>query len=139
LYIFILAVIKTSILFFYLRIFPDRIFRRFLWGTQVFNMLLGAAFLVAGLFQCTPMSYFWDGWDGEHLGYCFNFNAMGWAHAAVNIALDVWMLALPATQIYDMNIPGHKKVQILLMFGFGVLYGPILRWTERQAWANAAL
>ncbi len=115
--------VKISIIFFYLRIFPGNIFRIVLWCTQLFNFLLGTAFITAAFLQCTPLSFFWAGWDGEHQGQCFNMNAMAWSHAAINIALDVWSLALPATQIYDMNIPVQKKTQVLLLFGFGVLYG----------------
>jgi hypothetical protein len=48
---------------------------------------------------------------------------MAWSHAALNIALDFCILVLPATQVYDMNIPPQKKAQILLVFGFGILYG----------------
>lgn len=37
LYFLQLALLKTSLLFFYLKIFPNKIVRRLLWGTLVFN------------------------------------------------------------------------------------------------------
>lgn len=39
LYFLQLALLKTSLLFFYLKIFPNKIVRRLLWGTLVFNGL----------------------------------------------------------------------------------------------------
>lgn len=37
LYFLQLALLKTSLLFFYLKIFPNKIVRWLLWGTLVFN------------------------------------------------------------------------------------------------------
>ena len=113
--------VKISIVFFFLRIFPSRSFRWVLWGTQYFNILLGISFIIVGFVQCRPLNFFWDRWDGEHQGTCVNLNAMAWSHAALNIALDIWLLALPTSQIYGMNIAALKKAQILVIFGFGVL------------------
>ncbi|KAJ4393561.1 hypothetical protein N0V93_002773 [Gnomoniopsis smithogilvyi] len=120
-YAFVLGVIKISICFLYLRIFPGHRFRVVVWATQVFNIALVFAFIVADVLQCRPLSYFWQGWDGEHEGYCLNLTAFVYSHAALNIALDVWMLALPASQIWQLNMNMKKKVGVIAMFGFGVL------------------
>lgn len=37
LYFLQLALLKTSLLFFYLKIFPNKVVRWLLWGTLVFN------------------------------------------------------------------------------------------------------
>lgn len=122
LYFFTLATIKASILFFYLRIFPDQTFRIVLWCTQIFNLLSATTFIIIICVQCRPVSYFWTGWDGEHEGSCWDINAIAWAHGGINTALDVWMLVLPATQIYGLNIQLKKKIWVLAMFGVGILY-----------------
>lgn len=121
-YVCCLAIIKISICFLYLRIFPGRRFRTAVWATQVFNVALVVAFLIAEGLQCTPISFFWQGWDGEHPGYCWNLEAFIYSHAGINIALDVWMLALPASQIWRLNLSIKKKIGVLAMFGFGILY-----------------
>lgn len=122
LYAINLGMIKISICFLYMRIFRDNpIFQRIMWGTQAFNILLVLAFVGADLGQCQPLSYFWQGWDNEHQGRCFNINAMSYAHAAINIALDVWMLFLPATQIWSLNLSRERKIGISMMFGVGIL------------------
>ncbi|KAG8161106.1 hypothetical protein KVR01_009370 [Diaporthe batatas] len=66
------------------------------------------------------MSYFWDMWDGEHVGRCINIYAMAWAHAIINIALDVWMLALPASQVWGLKMPLRRKLGVMVMFGLGI-------------------
>lgn len=120
----VLALIKSSICFLYLRIFPDPKFRRVVWATQAFNLAMLLATLLTYLLGCRPLSYFWDGWDGEHQGYCVNVTAFTWAHAAINVALDLWMLALPASQVWKLNVNRKRKIAIFTMFGFGILYAP---------------
>lgn len=122
LYTAILAMTKISICFLYLRLFPDKKFRRLVWATQVFNVCVLVTFTFSSTFQCRPLSYFWTGWDGEHSGACDNINAAAWAHAGTNIALDFWMLGLPASQVWKLNMPTRKRFNIIAMFGFGILY-----------------
>ncbi|KAF9876119.1 CFEM domain-containing protein [Colletotrichum karsti] len=119
-YILDLAVIKASILFLYLRVFNIKSFRPVLICTQGFNFLLGAAYIILSLAQCQPLQHYWNGWDGEHEGKCADLNKIGLTHVAFNIALDVWMLILPATQVFKLNLPRKKKIGVMAMFGVGV-------------------
>ncbi|OBR14518.1 Integral membrane protein [Colletotrichum higginsianum IMI 349063] len=115
-----LAVIKASILFFFLRIFPERRFRRVLWLMQVLNMLVCLSFVILCFAQCRPFSHFWTGWDGKHEGKCLDLNKIGLSHVALNIVLDVCMLALPVTQIYKLQMDRRKKIGVIAMFQVGV-------------------
>lgn len=123
LYTITLGLIRVSICFLYLRLFPDKVFRRYLWATQVFNVLLVATFVVVDVVQCRPLSWFWNRLrqDTTETGWCIDINAMPWAHAIINIVLDLWMLALPATQILGLQMPLVKKLQVLAMFSLGAL------------------
>ncbi|KAH8890583.1 putative PTH11-type G-protein coupled receptor protein [Thozetella sp. PMI_491] len=112
------SLLKTSLLAFYLRIFPGEA-RKLLLATVVFNVLYGIAFVFLAAFQCTPVSFFWTGWDGEHVGRCLNINSIGWANAAISIALDVWMLAIPLWQIRNLKLHWKKKVGVAMMFFVG--------------------
>ncbi|KAJ4415139.1 hypothetical protein N0V82_007509 [Gnomoniopsis sp. IMI 355080] len=116
-----LAALKLSLLLFYLRIFPDAKIRRLLAGTVAFDILFGAGFAGAALFQCAPMDYFWYMWDGEHAGHCVNINAMGWANAGISISLDFWMLALPLSQLRGLRLHWKKKTGVAMMFMVGTL------------------
>lgn len=118
------ALVKLSIICFYMRIFPAQRTRRLLWATFIFTVLWGIAFIFAAIFQCQPVSYFWTKWDGLHEGSCVDANAIAWSHAAMNIALDLWTLAIPLWELRKLQLHWKKKVGVALMFGVGVLYVP---------------
>lgn len=118
------TLLKLAMLFFYLRIFPSPGVRRLLWGTIITNTVFGISFVVAAVFQCKPISYFWHVWDGEHQGRCLNQNAIGWSNAAISIALDIWMLAIPLYQIRRLNLNWKRKIAVGAMFLVGSLYVP---------------
>lgn len=113
--------LKISILFFYLRIFVGNTVHRVLYSTLVVNCVFGIVFLFIIAFQCSPISYYWTLWDGEHHGTCLNINAAGWSNAAISIVLDLWMLAIPLSQLSRLNLHWKKKIGIALMFIVGTL------------------
>ncbi|OLN81270.1 hypothetical protein CCHL11_07313 [Colletotrichum chlorophyti] len=117
-----ISALKASILFFYLRVFSmlNRTFTVVLWCTHVFNLLFCVSFAVAMLNQCKPFSYVWESWDGRHQGRCIDIWALFISHAAINIALDIWLLLLPVTQILWLNLRKRQKAEILFMFGLGL-------------------
>ncbi|TDZ38474.1 GPI-anchored protein 10 [Colletotrichum spinosum] len=119
-YILDLAVIKASIIYLYIRVFNIRSFRTVLWCTQGFNFLLGFSYVLLSLVQCQPLDHYWNGWDGRHPGKCADLNTIGLTHVAFNIGLDVWMLILPASQVYKLKLPLKKKLGVMAMFGLGV-------------------
>ncbi|KAF5502486.1 Satratoxin biosynthesis SC1 cluster protein 4 [Colletotrichum aenigma] len=119
-YILDLAVIKASIICLYLRVFSISLFRTVLWCTQGFNFLLGFSYVLLSLLQCQPLNHYWNGWDGRHPGKCADLNLIGLTHVALNIGLDVWVLILPASQVYKLNLPLKKKLGVMAMFGVGV-------------------
>lgn len=118
--------IKMSFCFLYLRIFPDRAFRRYLWGTQIFNVVLPVTFVIVNLLQCKPLSWFWIRLDTQtsETGRCVNINVMAWSHAILNIVLDIWMLLLPAGQIWGLKMEWKRKFRVFIMFTLGALYVP---------------
>ncbi|KAL6408605.1 integral membrane protein PTH11 [Ilyonectria robusta] len=107
-----------AFLFFYLRIFSERA-GKVLWSTIIFNTLYGILFTFLAIFQCTPVSFFWNRWDGEHSGKCLNINAIAWANASVSIALDLWMLAIPLWYVRRLNMHWKKKLGVTIMFIVG--------------------
>lgn len=116
-----IALLKTSILFFYLRIFGHTGIKWFILGTLVFNALYGVIFVLVSAFQCRPISYYWTRWTGETDGACMDVNAIAWANAGISIAIDFWMLALPLSQIRSLNLHWKKKVGVAMMFCVGAL------------------
>ncbi|KAH7015789.1 hypothetical protein EDB80DRAFT_638131 [Ilyonectria destructans] len=112
------SLLKMSLLFLYLRIFQGPM-QKLLWCTVTLNALFGILFIFLAIFQCSPISYSWTGWDGEHEGSCLNMNAIAWANAVISIALDVWMLVIPLQRLWSLNMHWKKKSGVTAMFIVG--------------------
>lgn len=121
LYFFQVASLKFALLFFYMRVFPAQQVQRLLWATVAINLIFALVSVVVALLQCTPMSFYWTRWDGEHRGSCINVNALAWSNAAISIILDGWMLAIPLWQIKSLNLHWKRKIGVGLMFCVGTL------------------
>jgi hypothetical protein len=122
LYLAELSLIKLSLSLFFVRIFPGQILQKLLWATVIFNVVYGAAFVITAIFQCTPVSFFWTQYVEQHAaGKCININAFGWANAAISVALDIWMLGVPLSQIPKLKLHWTKKIGVALMFVLGAL------------------
>lgn len=121
LYLVVISMTKISILFFYLRIFPDKDFRKIAYGVMGVTVAYMIAFLLVSALQCLPVQAAWFHWDGSYHGACNNVNAQGWAAAAFNIALDLTILLLPLRQLSKLVMSWKKKAQLLLMFLVGGL------------------
>jgi len=115
------ALTKLSIISFYIHIFPSARVRRLLWGTFAVTSAWGFAFVVGSIVQCQPISYFWTHWDGLHKGHCASPDGIGWSHAIMNIIFDLWILAIPLSQLRKMKLHWKKKVGIAIMFFLGTL------------------
>jgi hypothetical protein len=121
LYFLLIAMVKLTLLFFFLRIFPKPIIRRILWATIVFDILFGVAFAITGVFQCDPISHYWTRWDGEGTGKCVNINALAWTNAIISIVLDIWMLVLPLYEVFHLQLSWRSKISVAMMFLVGTL------------------
>jgi hypothetical protein len=116
-----LGFIKLSFLLFFLQIFPEKRFRKIVWAVIYFQIASMIAFGFAAAFVCTPVSFAWKQWDGEHTGKCINNNALAFTHAAHSILVDFITLSLPITQIWKLHLGMRKKIGVLLMFSVGAL------------------
>lgn len=115
------TLLKMSILFFYLRIFPEKKIRLVLYGTLAVNAMTGIAYVIAAIFQCWPISYNWTRWDEQHQGKCIDITALAWSNAIVSIVFDFWMLAIPLVQLRKLKLHWKRKIGVGLMFGVGIL------------------
>jgi len=95
--------------------------RRLLWGTAAFNVAAGISAVATAIFQCTPISYYWTQWVEDRPGKCIDINAAGWVHGSVNVAVDIWLLAIPLSQIRRLELHWKKKVGVAIMFLTGTL------------------
>lgn len=52
---------------------------------------------------------------------CLDLNALGYSSAGINILQDIVILIIPIPWLINLNCSRRKKIQILAMFGLGVL------------------
>ncbi|GJN78744.1 hypothetical protein PLIIFM63780_002253 [Purpureocillium lilacinum] len=140
LYFVQLSLIKLSLSLFFLAIFPGKPVRRLLLGTAIFNGVFGLTFVLATIFQCSPVSYFWTQYGGSTTGRCINTNALGWTNAAISITVDLWLICLPLSKIMKINLEWKQKLGVLAMFLIGtfVTVISILRLQFLITFANSS-
>jgi hypothetical protein len=122
LYMLGLAAAKTSILFFYLRIFPDEKFRIMVWMTIAFNAVSILVLLVLNLTLGQAVRIIWHGgtdYNSSLKTYNVVFKVNS-ASTAVSFALDIWMLILPMSQLYNLGLRQRQKIKVMSMFGMGL-------------------
>lgn len=122
---------KTSILLFYLRLFgtpgtrPG--FRKLLYITQAFVVIWFIGSLIPGIFRCRPIADFWNplvvGAPNVRQ-FCTNNNTYYLASSAFNVALDFWILVLPLSIVWTLQLSGRRKFGLSAIFLLGGLYVP---------------
>ncbi|KAI1753919.1 hypothetical protein F4782DRAFT_494399 [Xylaria castorea] len=139
LYIVGLPLTRISIIFFYLRIFPQDRLRWASFTLMGLNVGYLVAFLIVTIFQCYPIYGAWTFWDGSFKGHCNNVHLQSWIQAGINIALDLLVVILPLPALANLTASGKKKVQLLLMFslGFFVTIISIIRLKTLVVFANS--
>ncbi|KAF5553618.1 hypothetical protein FNAPI_6695 [Fusarium napiforme] len=122
LYVCGLTAAKTSILFFYLRIFSDSSFRMLVWATHAFNGLSTIIIITLNLTLGRSVTYLLghSSDDMVSMNKYSNSIKIVLAHCVVNLALDIWMLILPMTQLYNIGLKLNKKISVMAMFGLGL-------------------
>lgn len=121
-YLPIVAITRTSIYFFYLRIFSANLtFRRWVYVFITLNILAATLFFFLCFFQCRPISFSWDFWDGQHQGTCLNVRALVLASGFVNVIFDFSTLLLPMPILLKLNMRIGRKIQVIAMFCVGAL------------------
>ncbi|KAM0491179.1 hypothetical protein ACHAP8_010857 [Fusarium lateritium] len=116
-----LASAKTSVLLFFLRIFPGQKFRRMVWTTLAFNTVATIVLLVVQLTVGRIVELVWDHEDlTASMEKYKKPIIIILAHCVVDICVDVWMLILPMTQLYNLGLRTDKKIRVMCMFGVGI-------------------
>ncbi|KAK6532110.1 hypothetical protein TWF694_003272 [Orbilia ellipsospora] len=110
LYSFSLNLVKCSIVVLYLRVFPVKWFRYFLYGVAfiLIGSFLSTLFVV--VFHCSPINASWD-WTVEN-AKCMNILVFLQAMAGVNVTTDVVLAVAPIPMIWNLKMSSREKVAI---------------------------
>ncbi|KAF9894677.1 hypothetical protein FE257_006567 [Aspergillus nanangensis] len=109
---------KFSILFQYLRIFPDRQFRLACYIVMAIVATYTTWAVVSGFVNCVPVAKFWDqAMDGS----CLSFEAVWFFNASMNIVTDLALLILPMPLLSHLQLPRMQKFALMGVFAMGIL------------------
>lgn len=113
--------VKTSIIIFYVRIFPTRAIRIAGWGIWIYTLLWMIAVWFATLFECSPVSYFWN--KSIAGGHCINnpLITIGLTSAVLSCVGDMFIFAMPIPVVMGLNMNRRKKIALAGIFMVGLL------------------
>jgi hypothetical protein len=120
-YFALLGLCKISILLFYLRIFPSRTLQISCYVVIIYVTAFTVTIDFLAIFQCTPLSYNWEGWKGNMERRCIDSNTQILVAAANTIAQDFIVLLLPLPWLVRLKVELWKKINVLWMFSAGIL------------------
>ncbi|KAI9681517.1 MAG: hypothetical protein M1817_002801 [Caeruleum heppii] len=119
LYILCLPSAKLSILLFYYRIFPTQHFRRAAYVVGGFIVFWCVGTIFASVFECKPVSYFWNQAIPGTEGKCVNVNIYYLLSGLITIITDVIILILPMPVVWKLQIPKSQKFALTGIFVLG--------------------
>ncbi|KAI6782743.1 uncharacterized protein J7T54_000886 [Emericellopsis cladophorae] len=104
---------KISIGYFLLRITIRRTDVWIIYGVMVITVLTGIVFFFATMFQCTPISYFWN---RDQSGSCLSMDviiALTYLYSACSVICDFTFAILPMVIIWTLNINRRSKMALV--------------------------
>ncbi|KAJ2902230.1 hypothetical protein MKZ38_000832 [Zalerion maritima] len=115
----ILAMVKTSVLIFLLRIGGQKPgVTVAIHALNAFNIALMIAIFIVVIFQCNPIAY---NWDSQLDGTCVQQGEFYLVTAALTIFTDVLVLALPFWIFLDLKMPRKQKLALIFVFFLGFI------------------
>ncbi|KAF4989506.1 hypothetical protein FDECE_14699 [Fusarium decemcellulare] len=125
LYVPILALVKTSVLLFLLRLGGQKQrVRLAIISLLTFNICQMVAMFVGCILQCTPIRYFWLSMlpgDAKPQGSCVNQSVFYIASAALTIFTDILVLMLPFWIFLGLSLPFKVRAAIIGVFALGAV------------------
>lgn len=111
--------IKTSLLLFYLRLFPNRRMRIVAYITGAIMWGFAIASTIVDINTCTPINSLWN----THIsGHCINKNVFYVFGSSVQLVTDVAVLLIPLPFVWSVHIGTTKKIGLSVIFLLGGLY-----------------
>ncbi|KAG4412716.1 hypothetical protein IFR04_014147 [Cadophora malorum] len=115
----IIALVKISIVCFYLRLATvDSALRKGSWATILFLITFYITTQITTTLQCLPIAGNWD-LSGNVKKKCINTVVYFYVVAVVNILIDIWILLLPIRTLSNIKRSRRDKVVLFIIFGVG--------------------
>ena len=80
----------------------------------------GLSVTAVAIFACRPARAFYD--ESVKADYCIDDVSFYYAQAALNVATDVLVIALPIPVTWRLRLTVRKRLEIMLLFVLGGVY-----------------
>ncbi|KAK6362246.1 hypothetical protein TWF730_005943 [Orbilia blumenaviensis] len=117
LFVLCTATTKLSILFFYLRLSASPTFRLLVYSGMVLVLATGISFVFVIIFQCSPISAYWDLTLPK--ASCINESAANIANAVINSLCDLYVFSLPIKDMLGLRLPLRQRISLVMLFSLG--------------------
>jgi hypothetical protein len=108
---------KFSILFQYLRIFPQRSIRAATYGLMGIVLVYAIWRFFSAVFTCNPPAAFWDHTITHKT--CQDRLALSLASTTLNMATDILITVLPLPFLRKLQIPDRQRWALMAVFALG--------------------
>ncbi|KAK6212456.1 hypothetical protein LQW54_005230 [Pestalotiopsis sp. IQ-011] len=116
-YIWVQITSKLAVLLLYYRVF--KVASWFRWAVKicmVFKLMHGFVYTLVILFQCSPVSAFWDTTITD--ATCLNEGMIIFSGSIVSIVEDVVLMLLPIPELRKLQVSGRKRWGVAIMLAF---------------------
>ncbi|KAF2470654.1 uncharacterized protein BDR25DRAFT_261751 [Lindgomyces ingoldianus] len=111
-------VIKMAFLFFYLRLSPNKFFRGLVYAGMGLNASIFITNILMACFQCLPFDEILH--PGTHPdAVCINKLVLLIVPSILNILEDLYILILPISTVWNLQMSLRRKIAVLCVIGFG--------------------
>jgi hypothetical protein len=118
----ILALVKASVLFFFLRLGSQwASVRIWIHMLSALNLMLFVVIAFGCVFQCTPVRKSWDPTIPENEGRCIDLMAWNMFIAASTVFTDILVLAIPVYIVWSMTMRRRLKAFLLIVLMLGAM------------------
>lgn len=113
---------KISIGIFLHRIVFSRLHKWIIYIAMLVSVIAGLTFFFVTLFQCNPVSYFWN---EDQPGGCINGTIvviLAIVYSVFAIASDLTFVILPMYLVWNLNIKKKDKLALIPLLCMGCMY-----------------
>ncbi|ORY60919.1 uncharacterized protein BCR38DRAFT_49229 [Pseudomassariella vexata] len=113
---------KVSIGYFLLRVTVKKAHTWIIYGAVLLSIFAGVIFFFVTLFQCNPISYFWN--QNHQDGTCIDPNiiiALAFIYSIFSVICDFTLALLPAFLIAGLKMNKRTKVLLIPLMAMGTI------------------
>ncbi|KAI0184773.1 hypothetical protein EV127DRAFT_224571 [Xylaria flabelliformis] len=113
---------KISIGVFLLRLTVSKMHHYIIYVVMLFTVASGIVFFFVTLFQCNPITFFWD--KSIRGGWCIDphiIAALTYLYSAFSVICDFTFAILPMFLVFSLQIGRRSKIALIPILGIGIV------------------